>query len=165
MIFNKDFVNEITFWLRHRKKYDEKNACVQLGNSNWRNIFVKSKDIKGNFRILKYQNIKIANNSSIKWGSWTCVVTYWFEKIMDVSTFVLYFQFEIFCRSWFKFLIGNFTVVMTRNFFPDWESEFLKQLDPNRYFSGNWWNWCKNESALGIKYLHRRNFFSWVKIR
>ena len=114
---------------------------------------------------VKISNIKIANNSSIKWGSWTCVVTYWLEKIMDVSTLVLYFQFEIFCRSWFKFLIGNFTVVMTKIFFPDWESEFLKQLDPNRYFSGNWWNWCKNESALGIKYLHRRNFFSWVKIR
>ena len=121
--------------------------------------------IKENVKISKYQDVKIANNSSIKWGSWTCVVTYWLEKIMDVSTLVLYFQFEIFCRSWFKFLIGNFTVVMTKNFFPDWESEFLKQLDPNRYFSGNWWNWCKNESALGIKYLHRRNFFSWVKIR
>ena len=137
MIFDKDFVNEITFWLRHRKKYDEKNACVQLGNSNWRNIFVKSKDIKGNFRILKYQNIKIANNSSIKWGSWTCVVTYWFEKIMAV----LYFQFETFCRSWFKFLIGNFTVVVIRNFFSDWEPEFLKQLGPYRYFSANWWIW------------------------
>ena len=154
MIFNKDFVNEITFWLRHRKKYDEKNACVQLGNSNWRNIFVKSKDIKGNFRILKYQNIKIANNSSIKWGSWTCVVTYWFEKIMDVSTFVLYFQFEIYWGSWFKFLIRNFTVVLIRNFFRDWEPEFLKQ--PHRYFSGNWRNWWKNKSALGIKYLHRK---------
>ena len=62
------------------------------------------------------ENVKIANNN-IKWGSWTCVVTYWFEKIMDVSTFVLYFQFQIFCGSWFKFLIGNFTVVLIRNFF------------------------------------------------
>ena len=73
------------------------------------------------------ENVKIANNN-IKWGSWTCVVTYWFEKIMDVSTFVLYFQLEIFCRSWFKFLIGNFTVVLIRNFFPDWEPGFLKNL-------------------------------------
>ena len=86
----------------------------------------------------KYKNIKIDNNSSIKWGRWTCFVTHWFEKIMDVSNFVLYFQFEIFCRSWFKFLIGNFTVVLIRNFFPDWEPEFLKQLDLHRYFSGNW---------------------------
>ena len=93
--------------------------------------------INENIKISKYQNIKIANNSSIKWGSWTCVVTYWFEKIMDV----LYFQFETFCRSWFKSLIGNFTVVLIRNFFPDWEPEFLKQLGPHRYFSGNWWIW------------------------
>ena len=35
---------------------------------------------------------------------------------MDVSTFFLYYQFEIFCRSWFKFLIGNFTVVLIRDF-------------------------------------------------
>ena len=109
------------------------------------------------------ENVKIANNN-IKWGSWTCVVTYWFEKIMDVSTFVLYFQFEIFCRSWFKFLIGNFIVVLIRNFLPDWEPEILKQLGPHRYFSGNWWNWWKNKSALGIKYLRRRNFINWVKI-
>ena len=118
-------------------------------------------------KMSKYQNIKLANNSSIKWESWNCWLLCGSKKSHGciVSTFVLYFQFEIFCRSWFKFLIGNFTVVMTKIFFPDWESEFLKQLDPNRYFSGNWWNWCKNESALGIKYLHRRNFFSWVKIR
>ena len=50
-------------------------------------------------KMSKYQNIKIANNISIKWGSRTCVVTYWFEKIMDVSAFVLYFQFEVFCGS------------------------------------------------------------------
>ena len=93
------------------------------------------------------ENVKIANNN-IKWGSWTCVVTYWFEKIMDVSTFVLYFQFEIFCRSWFKFLIGNFIVVLIRNFLPDWEPEILKQLGPHRYFSGNWWNWWENKSIF-----------------
>ena len=115
-------------------------------------------------KMSKYQNIKIANNSSIKWGSWTCVVTYWFEKIMDVSTFVLYFQFEIFCRSWFKFLIGNFTVVLIRNFFSDSESKVLKQLGPNRLFSGNWGNLWKKKSTLGIKYLHWRNFSNWVKI-
>ena len=111
-------------------------------------------------KMTKYQNIKIANNSSIKWGRWTFVVSYWFEKIMDVSAFVLYYQFEIFCRSWFKFLIGNFIVALIRNFF----LECWKQLGPHRYFSGNWWNWSKNESALGIKYLHRRNFFNRVKI-
>ena len=109
------------------------------------------------------ENVKIANNN-IKWGSWTCVVTYWFEKIMDVSTFVLYFQFEIFCRSWFKFLIGNFTVVLIRNFFSDSESKVLKQLGPNRLFSGNWGNLWKKKSTLGIKYLHWRNFSNWVKI-
>ena len=125
--------------------------------------------IKKNVKISKYQDIKIANNSSIKWGSWTCVVTYWFEKIMDVSTFVLYFQFEIFCRLWFKFLIGNFTVVLIRIFFPDWEPEFLKRLVHTDIFSGNWWNWWKSESALGIKYLHRyikyiKYILNWVKI-
>ena len=115
-------------------------------------------------KISKYQNIKIANNSSIKSGSWPCVVTYWFEKIMDVSTFVLYFQFEIFCRSWFKFLIGNFTVVLIRILFCNWEPGFLKQFGPRKYFSGKWWNSWKKKSALVTKYLHRRNFFNWVKI-
>ena len=115
-------------------------------------------------KMSKYQNIKIANNSSIKWASWTCVVTYWFKKIMDISTFALYFQFQIFCTSWFKFLIGNFTVVSIRNVFTDWEPIFSKQLGPHRYFSGNWWNRWKNKSALRVMYLHRRNFFNWVKI-
>ena len=93
------------------------------------------------------------------------VVTYWFEKIMDVSTFDLYYQFEVFCRSRFKFLIGNFIVVLIRNFFCNWEPEFLKEPGPRRYFSRNWWNWCKNKSALGIEYLYRRNLFNWIKIR
>ena len=106
--------------------------------------------IKENVKISKYQNLKIGNN--------------WFVRTMDVSGFVLYFQFEIFCRSWFKFLIGNFIVVLIRNFFPDWEPEFLKQLGPHRSFLGSWWNWWKNNSALGIKYLYRRNFFNWIKI-
>ena len=114
MIFNKDFINEINFWLRHRKKHDGKNACVQLGNSNWRNTKKRGQLLK---KMSKYQNIKIANNNSIKWGSWICVVSYWFENIMDVSAFILYFQFEIFCGSWFKFLIGKFTVVLIRIFF------------------------------------------------
>ena len=109
----------------------------------------------------KCQKIKIANNSSYKWGRCTCVVSYWFEK-MNVSTFVFYFQFEIFCRSWFKFLMRNFNVVLIRNCFPDWEPEFLKQHDPHIYFSGKWWNWCKNERALGIEYLHRSYLFNWV---
>ena len=34
LIFNKDFVTEITFSLRHEKNFDEKNVCVQRGNSN-----------------------------------------------------------------------------------------------------------------------------------
>ena len=117
-------------------------------------------------KMSKYQNIKLANNSSIKWESWNCWLLCGSKKSHGciVSTFVLYFQFEIFCRSWFKFLIGNFTVVLIRNFFPDWEPGFLKQLGPYKYFSRNWWNWWKNKSALGIKYLHRRNLFNWVKI-
>ena len=115
-------------------------------------------------KMSKEQNIKISNSSSIKWGRWTCftrrhrtqikrliyiqftscvcgVVTYWFETI----NYQLYFHFEIFCRPRFKFPIGNFTVVLIRNFFPDWEREFLKQFGLHRYFSGNWWNWCKND--------------------
>ena len=79
---------------------------------------------------------------------WTCVVTYWFEKIMDASTFVLYYRFEIFCRSWFKFLIGNFTVVLIGFFFPDWEPKFLKQLGPHRSLLVTWWNWCKKWKSL-----------------
>ena len=31
--------------------------------------------------------------------------------------FFLCYQFETFCSSWYKFLIGNFTLVVIRNFF------------------------------------------------
>ena len=147
MIFNKDFVNEITFWLRYRKKiWWKERMCA-----TWK--FELKKDLCEIKKMWKYPNIKITNSRSIKWGSWTYFVTYWFEKIMDVSIFILYFQFWIFCRSWFKFLIGNFTTVRIRNFFPDWETEFLKQLGPHRYFSGNLWNWWKNKVfvySLGV---------------
>ena len=53
--------------------------------------------MKENVKISKYENIKITNNSSIKWGRWTCIVTNWFEKIMEVST----------CWSGDFFLIEN----------------------------------------------------------
>ena len=57
----------------------------------------------------KSQNIKKANKGSIKWERWTCVVTYWFKKIMHISTFLLYNQFEIFCShdliSWWGILL------------------------------------------------------------
>ena len=115
LIFNKDFVNEITFWRRHRKNLMKRMHVCNLEIRIEETTFWKARTLLK--KISKYQNIKIANNSSIKSGSWPCVVTYWFEKIMDVSTFVLYFQFEIFCRSWFKFLIGNFTVVLIRKLF------------------------------------------------
>ena len=105
--------------------------------------------------IKKYQNIKIANNSNLRNWTWTCVVTDWFEKIMDVSNFVFHFQFDILCRSKSKFLIGNFTVVLIRNFFPDWEPKFLKQIGLHRHVSGNWWNWWKNKGALEIKYRNK----------
>ena len=45
-------------------------------------------------KMSKYQNTKIDNNGSIKLWRWTCVVTWWFEKIIDISTFVLDYQFE-----------------------------------------------------------------------
>ena len=106
------------------------------------------------------KNIKIANNSNLRNWTWTCVVTDWFEKIMDVSNFVFHFQFDILCRSKSKFLIGNFTVVLIRNFFPNWEPKFLKQIGLNEHASGNWWNWWKNKAALEIMYLHQRNFFN-----
>ena len=76
-----------TFGFNTEEKHDEKNAGLKRGNSNWGNMnIVKS----GNSYQRKYQNIKVGNCSSNKWGRWTCVVTYWFEKFMDVSTFVLY---------------------------------------------------------------------------
>ena len=43
-------------------------------------------------------------------------------------------------------------------FFPDWKPEFLKQLGPHRHLSENWWNWCKNERASGVKY-HAEGIF------
>ena len=116
MIFNKDFLNRLTFWLWHRKKYWWKERMCATWKFELKKHLCKKRGqlLK---KMSKYQNIKIANNNSIKWGSWICVVTYWFENIMDVSAFILYFQFEIFCGSWFKFLIGKFTVVLIRIFF------------------------------------------------
>ena len=121
------------------------------------------KKMSKNIKISTYP-ITVTCEIELELVPWTCIVTYWFEKIMDASNFVLYFQFEILCRSRFKFLIGKFTVVLIRNFFPDWEPKFLKQIGLHRHVSGNWWNWWKNKGALEIKYLHQRNFFNWVKI-
>ena len=36
--------------------------------------------IKENVKTWKYENITTANNSSIKWGRWTCAVTYFLKK-------------------------------------------------------------------------------------
>ena len=69
-------------------------------------------------KMSKYQNIKIANNSKIKWRD-ELVCYLLVQKLMNVSTFLLYYQFEGFCKSSFNFLIGNFTVKLMRNFFPD----------------------------------------------
>ena len=165
MSFNKDFVTETFFWLRHRKSMIKRTHVCNVEVRIEETLLWKARTIiKENVKISKrkqQQNIKIANNNNIKRGGWTCVVAYWFEKIMMYQ--LLYFQFEIYGRSLYKFLIGNFTVVLI--FFPNWEDEFSKQPAPHRYFLGNWWNWFKNESALGIKYLHRRDFFNWAKIR
>ena len=35
--------------------------------------------------------VVIKGNAEIKWERWTCVITYWFEKIIDISTFLLYY--------------------------------------------------------------------------
>ena len=146
-----------------KKNWWKERMCAtwKFETSLWKAKTVIKENVK------KYQNIKMANNSNLRNWTWTCVVTYWFKKNMDASNFVLYFQFQILCRSRFKFLIGNFTVVLIRNFFPDWEPKFLKQIGLHRHVdiaSGNWWNWWKNKGALEIKYLHQRNFFNWVKI-
>ena len=142
MIFNKDFVNEITFWLRHRKKLmKRKHVCNLEIRIEETSLWKARTVIKENVKVSKYQN-----------------------SINMYQLLFFIFKFQIFCRSWFKFLIGNFTVVLIRNVLPDWEPEFLKQLGPHRYFSGNWWNWWTNKSALGIKDLYRKNFFNWVRI-
>ena len=47
------------------KKYDEKNACVQFELK--KHLCEKRGQLLK--KISKYRNIKIANNSSMKWGS------------------------------------------------------------------------------------------------
>ena len=41
--------------------------------------------IKENVKTSKYQNIKVGNSGSNKWGRWTWVVTYWFKKFMEAQ--------------------------------------------------------------------------------
>ena len=68
--------------------------------------------------VKKYQNIKIStNNSNLQNWTWTCIVTYWFEKVMGALNFFLYFHFEIPCRSRFKFPIGNLPKYWSEIFF------------------------------------------------
>ena len=124
MIFNKYFVNEITFWLWHRKKCDEeKRMCVTCKLElkkhlceNWGQLLNK---------MSKYQNNKISPiKAALDRKSELALLLTGSNNPRCIP----YFEFKIFCRSWFKFLIGNFTEVPTRIFFPDWEPKFLSNL-------------------------------------
>ena len=50
-------------------------------------------------KMSKYQNIKIANNSSIKWEVEIALLLTGSKKLWMYQLFFLYFQFEIFCKS------------------------------------------------------------------
>ena len=125
---------------------------MKRGNSNWgkRGQLLK--------KVSNYQNNKIANNSSIKWRRWTCFVTYWLEKIMDVSTFVFYGQFEIFCRSWFEFLIRNFTVVLIR-IFPWLRTRIFKITWSTKIFVRKLMKLMQNQKRFRNKVSSPKEFF------
>ena len=79
------------FGFNTEKKYDERNTgnYVEIRIEETWTLLKAKVVIKENLKTSKFQNIKVGNISSIKWGRWTCVVTYCFEKVMDISTFVL----------------------------------------------------------------------------
>ena len=136
------------------KKYDEKNACVQRGNSNCGNInFVKSESRY--LKMSKYQNIKIAHNSCIKWGRWTWVVPYWFEKIMDVSNFVFYYQFEIVCRSWY--------CSANQNFFFWLKTQILKTSWSAQIFARKLMKLMQKGKCFRNKVYSPKELFQWIQ--
>ena len=59
-------------------------------------------------------------------------------------------------------LIGNFTVVLTKNlfFFLNKDTKLYKNLHRAEILKEIDETDGKNKSALGIKYLHPRNFFT-----
>ena len=134
MIFN--FSTQITFWFRRWKIIWWQERMYATWKFELRKYYISEKREHFLNKMSKYQNIKIANNSKIKWRDE--LACYLLVQIMDLSTFLLYYQFDLFCKSSFKFLIGNFTVELLRNFFPDSEPQFSKQLGSHIYFSENW---------------------------
>ena len=56
LIFNKDSVTEITFWLWHRKKYDENERNVKIRIEETLSLWKVRAVIKENAKISKYQN-------------------------------------------------------------------------------------------------------------
>ena len=113
MIFN--FSTQITFWFRRWKIIWWQERMYAMWKFELRKYDISEKREHLLNKMSKYQNIKIANNSKIKWRDE--LACYLLVQIMDLSTFPLYYQFEVFCKWSFKFLIGNFAVELLRNFF------------------------------------------------
>lgn len=102
--------------------------------------------------------IKIAHNSCIKWGRWTWVVPYWFEKIMDVSNFVFYYQFEIVCRSWYCSADQNFF------FFFFWlRSQILKISWSAQIFVRKLMKLMQKGKCFRNKVYSPKELFQWIQ--
>ena len=72
LIFNKDFITEITFWVPHRIKYDQNNVYVQRENRIKETLsFLKARaSIKENVKTSKYFADELAlllTGSEIPW--------------------------------------------------------------------------------------------------
>ena len=70
-----------------------------------------------------------------------------------------YFQFEIFCRSCFKFLIWNFTVVLIRFFFLRLRTRFFKTIWPTQIFFRKLLKFMEKEKSLSNKVSSPEEFF------
>ena len=78
----------------------------------------------------KYFIIKISkavNSNSIKYENFTCFVTYWLNKFLEIPTAVLYCQFETFHQSEINFLIRFLLEYQSSILFDDLEFEIANQ--------------------------------------
>ena len=63
----------------------------------------------------------------------------WIYQLLSLAVSSRYFVDQKWI-SWVGILLSYWSGI------PRWKPEVLKELDPHRHSSGNWWNWCTNES-------------------
>ena len=102
LIFNKDFITEITFWAPRRIKYDENNVYAQRENWTEETLsFLKARaSIKENVKISKYFALLLTGSEK----AWT------YQLLFFVSTFGYFVDQDL--NSW----SGIFILIENLNF-------------------------------------------------